>query len=70
LRQSALRPFFSSERNQGKVGLGLNYVSNIIINTLAGDIDILDAQPGTCIRLSVDCTTQPTLATDTANGLQ
>ena len=70
LRQSALRPFFSSERNQGKVGLGLNYVSNIIINTLAGDMDILDAQPGTCIRLSVDCAAQPTLATDTADGLQ
>lgn len=53
IRQAALKPFFSSDRRHGKVGLGLNYVNNLVTNTLKGKMEIGPLEPGTCIRLTI-----------------
>ena len=53
VQQAALKPFFSSNRHRGKVGLGLNYVNNLVTNTLKGEMEIGSLEPGTCIRLTI-----------------
>jgi len=53
IQQAALKPFFSSNRHSGKVGLGLNYVNNLVNNTLKGEMEIGSLEPGTCIRLTI-----------------
>jgi signal transduction histidine kinase len=50
----AFDPFFTTRRDQGRVGLGLHIVYNIVTNRLGGRID-LDTKPaeGTRIRMIV-----------------
>ncbi len=53
-QRQAFDPFFTTRRDQGRVGLGLHIVYNIVTNRLGGRID-LDTRPGggTRIRLIV-----------------
>jgi signal transduction histidine kinase len=50
----AFDPFFTTRRDQGRVGLGLHIVYNIVTNRLGGRID-LDTKPakGTTMRMIV-----------------
>ena len=45
IQRQAFDPFFTTRRDQGRVGLGLYIVYNIVTNRLGGRID-LDAKPG------------------------
>jgi PAS domain S-box-containing protein len=45
VRRQAFDPFFTTRRHEGKVGLGLHIVYNIITNRLGGRLD-LDSEPG------------------------
>jgi signal transduction histidine kinase len=40
VRRHAFDPFFTTRRDKGGTGLGLNIVHNIIINRLGGSIDL------------------------------
>jgi signal transduction histidine kinase len=40
VRRHAFDPFFTTRRDKGGTGLGLNIVHNIIINRLGGRIDL------------------------------
>lgn len=53
IQDAALKPFFSSDRQHGKVGLGLNFVHNLVTNTLHGEMEIGGLDPGTCVRLTL-----------------
>jgi signal transduction histidine kinase len=63
VQRQAFDPFFTTRRDQGKVGLGLHIVHNIVTNRLGGRID-LDSKlgGGTRIRMIVprDAPLQPT----------
>jgi signal transduction histidine kinase len=54
IRRQAFDPFFTTRRDQGKVGLGLHIVYNIVTNRLGGRIE-LETKPGegTIIRMIV-----------------
>jgi signal transduction histidine kinase len=54
IQRQAFDPFFTTRRDQGRVGLGLHVVYNIVTNRLGGRID-LDSNPGggTRIRMIV-----------------
>jgi signal transduction histidine kinase len=54
IQRRAFDPFFTTRRDQGRVGLGLHIVYNIVTNRLGGRID-LDTKPaeGTRIRMIV-----------------
>ena len=54
IQRQAFDPFFTTRRDQGRVGLGLHIVYNIVTNRLGGRID-LDTKPaeGTRIRMIV-----------------
>jgi signal transduction histidine kinase len=56
IQRQAFDPFFTTRRDQGRVGLGLHIVYNIVTNRLGGRID-LDTKPGegTRIRMIVPC---------------
>ncbi len=45
VRRQAFDPFFTTRRHEGKVGLGLHIVYNIVTNRLGGRLD-LDSEPG------------------------
>ena len=53
-QRQAFDPFFTTRRDQGKVGLGLHIAYNIVTNRLGGRID-LDTKlgEGTRIRMIV-----------------
>jgi len=53
-QRQAFDPFFTTRRDQGRVGLGLHIVYNIVTNRLGGRID-LDTKlgEGTRIRMIV-----------------
>jgi signal transduction histidine kinase len=50
IQRRAFDPFFTTRRDQGKVGLGLYIVYNIVTNRLGGRID-LDTKPGEGTRI-------------------
>lgn len=50
IQRQAFDPFFTTRRDQGKVGLGLHIVYNIVTNRLGGRID-LDTKPGEGTRI-------------------
>jgi signal transduction histidine kinase len=62
-QRQAFDPFFTTRRDQGRVGLGLHIVYNIVTNRLGGRID-LDTRPGegTRIRMIVPREAPPELA--------
>jgi signal transduction histidine kinase len=62
-QRQAFDPFFTTRRDQGRVGLGLHIVYNIVTNRLGGRID-LDTKPGegTRIRMIVPREVPPELA--------
>lgn len=45
-RSSVFEPFFSTQRTNGKVGLGLNIINNTITNTYHGQIHLVDSPIG------------------------
>lgn len=45
-RASVFEPFFSTQRKNGKVGLGLNVISNTITNTYHGLMQLVDSPVG------------------------
>jgi signal transduction histidine kinase len=49
-QRQAFDPFFTTRRDQGRVGLGLHIVYNIVTNRLGGRID-LDTKPGEGTRI-------------------
>ncbi len=53
VRKLALQPFYSANREQGKVGLGLNYVNNLVTSTLGGRLDIASSANGTVVSLVI-----------------
>jgi signal transduction histidine kinase len=50
VQRQAFDPFFTTRRHQGRVGLGLHIVYNIVTNRLGGRID-LDTKPGEGTRI-------------------
>jgi signal transduction histidine kinase len=52
-RSSIFEPFFSTQRQSGKVGLGLNVVSNTISNTYHGQIKLMDSPVGVRYEISI-----------------
>ena len=55
-RQSVFEPFFSTQRESGKVGLGLNVIYNTITNSYGGEINLVDSPIGVRyeIRIPLD----------------
>jgi PAS domain S-box-containing protein len=45
IRRQAFNPFFTTRRNEGSIGLGLQIVHNIVTNRLRGQLK-LDSEPG------------------------
>ncbi len=52
IQRQAFDPFFTTRRDQGRVGLGLHIVYNIVTNRLGGRID-LDTKPGEGTRIRI-----------------
>ncbi len=52
IQHQAFDPFFTTRRDQGRVGLGLHIVYNIVTNRLGGRID-LDTKPGEGTRIRI-----------------
>jgi signal transduction histidine kinase len=54
IQRQAFDPFFTTRRDQGRVGLGLHIVYNIVTNRLGGRIDLVTKPgEGTRIRMIV-----------------
>jgi len=53
VKVSALQPFFSTAKSEGKVGLGLNFVNNLVTSTLGGQLIITSNEAGTDISLMI-----------------
>ena len=45
-RKDVFEPFFSTQRNSGRVGLGLNVIYNTIVNVYHGKVRLLDSPVG------------------------
>jgi len=54
VRRQAFNPFFTTRRDNGRIGLGLHIVHNIVTNRLGGEIH-LDSAPGrgTSVRITL-----------------
>jgi signal transduction histidine kinase len=52
IERQAFDPFFTTRRDQGRVGLGLHIVYNTVTNRLGGRID-LDTKPGEGTRIRI-----------------
>jgi len=52
VRRQAFDPFFTTRRHEGKVGLGLHIVHNIVTNRLGGRLD-LDSEPGAGTKIQL-----------------
>jgi signal transduction histidine kinase len=52
VRRQAFDPFFTTRRHEGKVGLGLHIVYNIVTNRLGGRLD-LDSEPGGGTKIQI-----------------
>ncbi len=55
-RTSVFDPFFSTKRESGKVGLGLNVINNTISNTYHGQIKLMDSPLGVRYEISIPLT--------------
>jgi signal transduction histidine kinase len=54
IQRQACEPFFTTRRDQGRVGLGLHIVYNIVTNRLVGRIELVTKPgEGTRIRMIV-----------------
>lgn len=53
VKKAALQPFFSTAKSTGKVGLGLNFVNNLVTSTLGGQLIISSNEDGTEISLII-----------------
>jgi len=53
VKKAALQPFFSTAKSAGKVGLGLNFVNNLVTSTLGGQLIITSNEDGTEISLII-----------------
>jgi ligand-binding sensor domain-containing protein/anti-sigma regulatory factor (Ser/Thr protein kinase) len=52
VRRQALDPFFTTARGQGRTGLGLNIVHNLVTGPLQGEVDLIStAGQGTTVTL-------------------
>lgn len=47
------QPFFSTQRGTGKIGLGLNIVSNIVSNIYKGQIELVDSPIGVRYKVTI-----------------
>ena len=47
------QPFFSTQRGTGKIGLGLNIVSNIVNNIYKGQIELVDSPIGVRYKVTI-----------------
>lgn len=45
-KKSVFEPFFSTQRDSGKIGLGLNVIYNTITNSYSGSIELLNSPVG------------------------
>ena len=45
-KSSVFEPFFSTQRDSGKIGLGLNVIYNTITNSYGGEINLVDSPVG------------------------
>jgi signal transduction histidine kinase len=52
-RQSVFEPFFSTQRENGKMGLGLNVIYNTITNSYGGEINLVDSPIGVRYEISI-----------------
>ncbi|KWV51800.1 PAS domain S-box protein [Bradyrhizobium macuxiense] len=52
VRRQAFDPFFTTRRDNGRIGLGLHIVHNIVMNRLGGELD-LDSAPGMGTRVRI-----------------
>ncbi|MEH6450266.1 MAG: GAF domain-containing sensor histidine kinase [Oleispira sp.] len=52
-KQSVFEPFFSTQRESGKIGLGLNVIYNTITNSYGGDINLVDSPVGVRYEISI-----------------
>jgi PAS domain S-box-containing protein len=52
VRRQAFDPFFTTRRHEGKIGLGLHIVYNIVTNRLGGRLD-LDSEPGGGTKIQI-----------------
>lgn len=51
--EKVFQPFFSTQRRSGKMGLGLNIVSNIISNIYKGQIELVDSPVGVRYKMTI-----------------
>jgi signal transduction histidine kinase len=52
-KQSVFEPFFSTQRESGKIGLGLNVIYNTITNSYGGEINLVDSPVGVRYEISI-----------------
>jgi PAS domain S-box-containing protein len=52
VRHQAFNPFFTTQRNGGRIGLGLHIVHNIVTNRLGGSLE-LDSTPGEGTKIRI-----------------
>ena len=55
-KTSVFEPFFSTQRDSGKIGLGLNVINNTITNTYHGQIHIVDSPVGVRYEIIIPLT--------------
>jgi len=58
-RGQILEPFFTTKRNMGHVGLGLNTIHNIVVKLLQGNLEICDVEIGTKLVITFPINAQP-----------
>jgi signal transduction histidine kinase len=52
-RTSVFKPFFSTQRESGKVGLGLNVINNTLTNAYQGQIQLVDSPIGARYEIKI-----------------
>jgi len=53
VRRQAFNPFFTTRRDDGRIGLGLHIVHNIVTNRLGGEVH-LESEPGKGTKVRLD----------------
>jgi signal transduction histidine kinase len=53
VRRQAFNPFFTTRRDDGRIGLGLHIVHNIVTNRLGGAVH-LESEPGKGTKVRLD----------------
>ncbi len=57
-KQAIFEPFFSTQRNSGKIGLGLNVIVNTLINSYKGHIRLVDSPVGIRYEILIPLTAE------------